>query len=54
MNKLYLIDAIYIVSASHSNILCKKEFFNSKTLPTSRPQSEIRRLKNVCMTQRDT
>ena len=49
MSKLYLINAIYLVSASHSNILCKKEFYNQKSLPSSRSQSEIRRLKNLCV-----
>ena len=49
MNKLYLIDAIYFISAPHSNILCKKEFFNSTSLTACRSQKEIRRIKNLCL-----
>lgn len=49
MNKLYLIDAIYFISAPHSNILCKKEFFNSSSLTACRSQKEIRRIKNLCL-----
>ena len=49
MNNLYLVNGVYLVSRLHSNILVKKEFVNTKSLPQARSQLEIRQLKNLCV-----
>lgn len=49
MNKLYLVNGVYMVSKAHSNILIKKEFINQMSLPETRTQAQIRAIKNKCL-----